>query len=199
MDACAPPLLRFPCSRPKSRARGAPESPSPSEVASSFEAAIPFRGPWFVVVPPDKNDLKPVAMPSQAPHALSTVSGTTDCIFLSRGWDAIAELQKSFHTAIHSLWKLPAAASDVAHSRRRAREKPRPAPLSAIQRGQIARGAMLRDRHDAGPRPARLCAIEVRRSATGGIGPRRWTCDRFGLIVPVCRFPSTRSCRAPRK
>jgi hypothetical protein len=88
--------LRFPYARPKSRVRGASESPSPSEVASSFEAAIPFRGPWFVVVPPDENDDKPVAILPQAAHTLSTIDGTTVCIFLSGAWDSMEHLQNLF-------------------------------------------------------------------------------------------------------
>ena len=73
---------------------GAPESASPSEVASSFEAAIPFRGSWFVVVPPDKNDLTHVAIARQAPHRLSTVAGTSDCAEMSRGCRVSRKLQK---------------------------------------------------------------------------------------------------------
>jgi len=42
---------------------------------------------------------------------------------------------KSFHTAIHSLWKARAATNDVAHSHHRTRAKPHAARLSAIQRG----------------------------------------------------------------
>jgi hypothetical protein len=96
MDACASPLLRFSCARPKSRARGAPESASPSEVASSFEAAIPFRGSWFVVVPPDEIHPTHVAIRRQGDHPLSTIVGTRVCIFLSRGCAAIRALQKFF-------------------------------------------------------------------------------------------------------
>lgn len=79
MDARAPPLLRFSCARPKSRARGAPESASPSQVASSCEAAIPFRGSWFVVVPPDETDTTHAIAPAQALHTLSTIARRALC------------------------------------------------------------------------------------------------------------------------
>lgn len=53
-----------------------------------------FRGPWFVVVPPDEDHPKHLTMATQAAHRLSTVSGTPVCIFVTRGWPAIEELQK---------------------------------------------------------------------------------------------------------
>jgi hypothetical protein len=84
------------CARPRSRARGAPESASPSEVTSSFEAAIPFRGPWFVVVPPDKIHPKRAARTRQAPHILSTVSGAADCGSVSTACLAIARCSGFF-------------------------------------------------------------------------------------------------------
>jgi len=73
---------------------GAPESPSPSEVASSCEAAIPFRGSWFVVVPPDEDDTTGVAIGWQATHRLSTVAGTGDCIARSGACCTRRKLQK---------------------------------------------------------------------------------------------------------
>src|SRR5262249_20959676 len=89
----------------------APESPSPSEVASSFEAAIPFRGSWFVVVPPDKDDTTQVAITRQARHKLSTVAGTRDCSCRIGCLPLVHKATKVFPTAIHSLWNPRAATS----------------------------------------------------------------------------------------
>ena len=84
---------------------GAPESASPSEVASSFEAAIPFRGSWFVVVPPDEDrhyatsrsrGKRLTRCPQLRARAIAFVVAR-----LSRKQEA----SKVFHTAIHSLWK----------------------------------------------------------------------------------------------
>ena len=104
-----------------------------------------------------------------------------------------------FPTAIHSLWKTRAAPCDDAHSRRRARANLLGTPLSAIQCRDAACDAELRDRHASHPRAARICPRHGRQAASGAAAPRRWTRARFGLIVPLCRWPSTRSCRAPRK
>jgi len=178
---------------------GAPESASPSEVASSCEAAI--RLSRFLVRRRTARRRRHyarrdrVASASPVVHSCGRVRLRGDPAWLSREQEA----SKVFPTAIHSLWTAPAAASDDAHSRRRLRAKPRPARLSAIHSRRPAWRAGHRDRHDANPRVAASCAIERGWSAPPGHAPRRWTRVPFGLIVPVCRFPSTRSCRAPRK
>jgi hypothetical protein len=109
------------------------------------------------------------------------------------------EASKVFHTAIHSLWKRGDGASDDGHSAQRARANPRRTPLSAIQRGAPANGADFRDRHRGQPRATRASAIDARQPAPQAAARHRWTCAAIGLIVRACRFPSTRSCRAPRK
>jgi hypothetical protein len=109
------------------------------------------------------------------------------------------EASKVFHTAIHSLWKRGDGASDDGHSAQRARAKPRGTPLSAIQRGAPPNGADFRDRHRGQPRATRASPIDARQPAPHAAARHRWTCAAIGLIVRACRFPSTRSCRAPRK
>ena len=61
----------------------ASESASPSEVASSFEAAIPFEVLGSSSYRRE-NDTTEVAIAWQATHRLSTVAGARDCIRMSR-------------------------------------------------------------------------------------------------------------------
>ena len=88
---------------------GAPESASPSEVASSCEAAIPFRGPWFVVVPPDEDDPTHVAIARQARSQIVHSRAPADLRRCRALGGASREASKVFHTAIHSLWTARAA------------------------------------------------------------------------------------------
>jgi hypothetical protein len=198
MGACAPPLLRF-AVRGRSRVRWR------SRVCFAVGGRFLLRGrdplSRSLVRRRTARQKRPYArrdrQASTSPlvHSCRHVGLHGDVARLSREQEA----SKVFPTAIHSLWTAPAASSDDAHSRRRTRAKPRLAPLSAIQSRTSAWCARLRDRHGAKPRPAWSRRREHGQPAPDGRARRCWTRARIGLIVPVCRFPSTRSCRAPRK
>jgi hypothetical protein len=198
MDACAPPLLRF-------SARGRSRSQRRSRVCFAVGGRLLFRDcdplSRFLVRRRTARRRRhyarrsTVASGSPIVHSFASARLRGDLRRLS----AAQEGSKVFHTRIHSLWKSPAAANDDAHSRRCARAKPRPTPLSAIQIRPGAYGAAERDRHGANARAPRPWARDAGQAASAGHEPRRWTRAAIGLIVPLCRLPSTRSCRAPRK
>ena len=113
-----------------------------------------------------------------------------------------ARLQKFFPRPSTACGKRAPPRAMTRTRARRSRAKPRPTPLSAIQSRPrpLARG--LRDRHRRKP----ACDARLRDRAPASPrradGQPRHAAGRaraIGLIVPLCRFPSTRSCRAPRK
>ena len=198
MGACAPPLLRFCCTRPtvacarRSRVcfavggRVLLRSREPLTRSLVRRRTARRRSPY--------RGRDSEASGSQLVHSSRRVRSH----FRVARLDGDRRAPLDFHTAIHSLWRERAAPSDVADSRRHARARPRPTPLSAIQHGSLPPRAPWRDRHRLGARPAPICAIEVCQAAFGALAPRRWTPMAIGLIVPSCRSPSTRSCKAPR-
>jgi hypothetical protein len=198
MDACAPPLLRF---DDRGRSRGHRRF----RVSFAVGGRFLFRGrdplSRFLVRRRTARRRRHyarrdrVASDSPIVHSFAHARLRSNVARLSRAQEA----SNVFHTLIHSLWKARGATNDDAYSRRHVRASSRSTRLSEIHYRASAGGAGLRDRHAANARALRPCAIDGGQPASTGQAPRRWTRAPIGLIVPVCRFPSTRSCRAPRK
>jgi hypothetical protein len=195
MGACAPPLLGF-------RARGRGRVYGALQSLLRRRRSLPLsrpRSPFEVLgsssYRPTRSTLN--ASPLRGKRLTRCPQFPTRAI--AKPWRALASRsagpRKFSHGHPHPVNNLRVP------ERRRplVRANARPTPLSAIQYAKSASRATLRDRHRAEERRPRPSAIGSLKPASHARAPRRWTCASIGLIVRVCHFRSTRSCRAHRK